>query len=548
MRWPTRSAEGRGSPGIPGLMAGEAGTAASPPCPRGAGAQRMPGSAADGTVAAGEVAQEGTKAVRNACRSGQPASSAARSARPADAFGGLRRLERALAGVPSTPSPAGHTGLPSGRTGTGTRRTPRAEPTRAGHAPGRAARIAAAAAAVAVAAGCSAGPVSRAGGPRVRPAAALPPLPQPTTAGRTYQVPRPLRPGRPGTLIAATDNGPDQRYGGARRWTVLYHSTDRRGGDIPVSGTVLLPPGAPPRDGRPVVSWGHGTTGVADRCAPSQAPDLGQAAYAQEVGTFLAAGYAVAASDYPGLGTPGMHSYLVGADEGNAVVDIVAAARRLVPGLAPVWFSVGHSQGGQAALFAARAAGRTPALRLAATAAIAPASHLEAMLPGVLASHQSSELTFALYSLAGLSATDPSVDFRSLLTPQAAGPAERLLRVCLKDGYPVVAGLRTDRTLAVSRAGLDRLGSRMGAYGDPDRAPLGGPVLVVQGGDDHDVPPAWTAEVVRNLRTAGSRDVVERIYPGADHDQVLARSACDVLAFFAAHGGRPVSGCAPFRA
>ncbi|MBV9024584.1 MAG: alpha/beta hydrolase [Streptomycetaceae bacterium] len=366
----------------------------------------------------------------------------------------------------------------------------------------------------------------------------------------TYQVPHPLAPAAPGTLIAATDHGPDSRIAGARRWTVLYHSVNRHGTDIPVSGAVLVPRGTPPPGGWPVVSWGHGTTGVAHSCAPSQAPDFGYDAYAQQLRTLVRAGYAVTASDYPGLGTPGMHTYLVGADEGNAVVDIVTAAHHLLPAsaLSPIWFAVGHSQGGQAALFAARAAHRAPGLRLGGTVAIAPASHLEAMLPGVIASHQSSELSFALYSLAGLTATDPSVDLPSLLGPSAAGTAAQVLNECQQVGYTLLSHVTTDQVLPLSSDQLSPLSAEMAAYGDPDRLPITGPVLVIQGEQDEDVPPQWTAEVVGHLRTLGSPTVEERIYPGAGHEKVLSTSACDLLAFLAAHGGRTTARCAPHRA
>ena len=41
------------------------------------------------------------------------------------------------------------------------------------------------------------------------------------------------------------------------------------------------------------------------------------------------AGYVVAATDYEGLGTPGVHPYLVGESEGRSVLDAARAARAL---------------------------------------------------------------------------------------------------------------------------------------------------------------------------------------------------------------------------
>ncbi|MFI6360403.1 alpha/beta hydrolase family protein [Streptomyces sp. NPDC050743] len=368
------------------------------------------------------------------------------------------------------------------------------------------------------------------------------------TVDHAYQVPRPLPTAEPGTLIAATDHGPDAQLERARRWTVLYHSTNARGANVAVSGTVLLPSGRAPQGGWPVVSWAHGTTGVADACAPSQSANLGSEAFAQELRALLRAGYAVAASDYPGLGTPGPHTYLVGADEGNAVADIVTAARRLIPSLAPVWFAVGHSQGGQAALFATHTARRTGAQRLGAAVAVAPASHLEAMLAGVKASHVPSELSFAFYSLVGLAATEPggpATDLRSLLGSSAAATASRVIADCVTHSHPVLKGVNTERMLPLKADQLRRMSERMGAYGDPDRSAITVPTLVIQGDADQDVPPAWTDEVVARLRRLGSPSLVYRVYPGAGHDQVLGQSVCDLLAFLHTHGGTRPGACTP---
>ena len=77
--------------------------------------------------------------------------------------------------------------------------------------------------------------------------------------------------------------------------------------DIAVSGVILAPTGAAPTDGRPVVSWAHPTTGVAPACAPSLSP--AQAVLIPGLAGMLQAGYVVAATDYPGLGTSGPHPY-----------------------------------------------------------------------------------------------------------------------------------------------------------------------------------------------------------------------------------------------
>ncbi len=87
-------------------------------------------------------------------------------------------------------------------------------------------------------------------------------------------------------------------------------------------------------------------------------------------------GYVVAATDYPGLGTPQTHPYLVGVSEARAVLDSVRAARALTgaQNRFAVW---GHSQGGQAALFTGLIAkSYAPDLDLVGVAAAAPATDL----------------------------------------------------------------------------------------------------------------------------------------------------------------------------
>ena len=369
--------------------------------------------------------------------------------------------------------------------------------------------------------------------------------PAATLHGFTYQVPTPLPTGRPGDVIATSDLGPDSRVGGADRRVVIYHSTNVTGRDIAVSGVVFVPPGPAPRDGWPVVSWAHGTTGMADRCAPSETPNLYYNEYAQVARTFVAAGYAVAATDYPGLGTPGVHSYLIGVDEGNSVVDIVAAAHHLVAHLAPTWFAVGHSQGGQAVLFSTRAAGRAPGLRLGGAIAIAPASALDLILPAVIDGGDRADLSYAVYSLIGLSAVDPEINLSSVLGPAGQTRLPLILDgACLEQADASFGGVSPSDIFRIDAQQQLRLNAELGRDDNPDSTPTVGPVLVIQGATDQDVPPAVTQLMVQHLQQLGA-DVTERLYPGRNHDEVVGPSLCDQLAWLAGHGGSPVRSCVP---
>ena len=81
-----------------------------------------------------------------------------------------------------------------------------------------------------------------------------------------------------------------------------------------------------------MITYAHGTTGIADQCAPSRdGPARARQATSTRCSGWLKAGYAVVRTDYEGLGTPGVHPYLIGRSEGRGVLDIVRAARQLDP-------------------------------------------------------------------------------------------------------------------------------------------------------------------------------------------------------------------------
>jgi hypothetical protein len=152
---------------------------------------------------------------------------------------------------------------------------------------------------------------------------------QPDEPQSFYTPPATLPSGPAGTLIR--EEALPSVDPGIRVWRVLYTSTDEDGRPIAVSGVMAAPTGAPPAGGWPIVAWAHGTVGVASRCANSTQDDGG----VQRIPDFVAlvtAGNVLVATDYPGIGTPGMHPYLVGQSEGRSVLDSVRAGRNLLPG------------------------------------------------------------------------------------------------------------------------------------------------------------------------------------------------------------------------
>jgi hypothetical protein len=94
-------------------------------------------------------------------------------------------------------------------------------------------------------------------------------------------------------------------------WRVMYHSQAIDGTDIAVTGLIATPDDAAPT--HEVVTWAHGTTGIADSCAPSLNPSSSEMVLLAN--GLLDKGYVVTATDYEGLGTPGRHPYIAGISE-----------------------------------------------------------------------------------------------------------------------------------------------------------------------------------------------------------------------------------------
>jgi len=187
----------------------------------------------------------------------------------------------------------------------------------------------------------------------------------------------------PGTLVhhEIIDTG----LKGADAHRVRYTTHDVNGRTHEASGLVIAPSGA--GSDRPVFTWGHGTTGLGDAACPSAQPDparelvtyFDRGASQQidygipGVQAFIDDGWVVCATDYQGLGTPGMHQYMVSRSNARDTVNIVHAARALDVGAGVRVGCSGWSQGGgTAAAVAELDPGDYGELRVVGTAPMSP--------------------------------------------------------------------------------------------------------------------------------------------------------------------------------
>ncbi len=331
-----------------------------------------------------------------------------------------------------------------------------------------------------------------------------------------YPVPTSTGPANPGTLREAV---PLESPAGTRAWRILYDSQIRDDRPVVVSGLVYVPTGSPPTGGWPVLSFAHPTTGLADRCAPSRNIGILETTIAT-----LAAqtGMAVVATDYPGLGTDGPHPFLDGISEGRSVLDIAVAAKSIggvtLSDTTVIW---GHSQGGQAALFAAQEAPtHQPGLKVVGVVAGAPPSQLRALMTSI---EKTPERGYALLVAEGLRAIDPSLRLSDVFTSRGLTLAKRLETECSSEVNTAAARDTIRLKTPVPEPWLTALDANQ-----PGQVRILAPVLIVHGADDDLVPVATSAALQKALQRAGT-SVERTVYPGAGHADVALTSLPDVL-------------------
>ncbi len=359
-----------------------------------------------------------------------------------------------------------------------------------------------------------------------------------------YRAPTPLPQAPAGTIIRSQALPTDRSLpAGTRAWRVLYHSTTDGGSDVAVSGLVVAPPGPPPPGGFPVVSWAHGTTGVATGCAPS----LDGTASLPDLRAYLRAGLVVAATDYQGLGGPGLHPYLDGLSEAQDVLDAARAARSLLGAAVSNGVVVaGYSQGGQAALFAGQIAQEyAPELWVAGVVAVAPVTSLLELAPVGDRPPAGGQGAFTAMGLYSWARTSHAFSLGDALTAEGMAEVPVVATGCTGAVAAVFDAAPPDRYF---RTGWEELpGVRAAdAASTPGNAPTSAPVLLIQGTRDTLVPAGTTARFVANRLCRAQYDTVQyEAVAGADHTSVLAAASATVPSWAAARlaGRTPVDTC-----
>jgi pimeloyl-ACP methyl ester carboxylesterase len=363
-------------------------------------------------------------------------------------------------------------------------------------------------------------------------------------SGLKFYSPKRLPAGPHGTLIWERPFKGVAALKGATNSLVLYKQVGVSGKPVAVSGIVSVPKGTAPKGGWPVVTWAHGTTGIAPQCAPSRDTGPSSGAYTTDIGTaplfntWIKDGYAVVRTDYEGLGGPGVHPYLIGRSEGDGVLDIVRAARQLDPAVSNRMIIAGHSQGGHAALWAASLAPRyTPDLQLLGTVPFAPQSHtaVEATLFKNLTITSLTGLSAMI--VRGLQVAYPSQNVSALLSPAALKLYPQTLTTCLGglDKPDSFGSLPLNQLFSPSADETTEIKDLKA--NDPDALKIKGPVLIEQGLADTTVIPTFDQQLSQELAKNGAK-VTYHTYPGVTHGGVIVAGAKDATAFLKKHFGK----------
>jgi dienelactone hydrolase len=338
---------------------------------------------------------------------------------------------------------------------------------------------------------------------------------------------------------------------------MTYKMLGQNGTETLATSLVFVPKMPMPAEGWKIVAWAHGTTGVADQCAPSR--NETNVFIQGMISQLLAAGYVVVAPDYEGLGEPSgreAHPFLNVKSEAFSITDAVVAARAYLAGQGKVtsreWMTVGHSQGGQAALGAAQYASRAK-LDYKGTVAVAPASNLggililgneavkDAPLDKKIAMYTQLD-TFTALITAGLRNTNPILTYQDIFktpTDQIASQADYLCalgEVSLGNAfgasmYSYAANNgslknypRTQKDFLFIPV-VDRF---LQKDAQPAQVKLNQPVIIYQGENDNVIPKQATDALVSLAQSKGSK--VEYITnPEWDHNSAYALNIGNII-------------------
>ena len=354
-----------------------------------------------------------------------------------------------------------------------------------------------------------------------------------------YAVPDPLPEGPHGTLIRYQPMD-DYAVPGATTYRILYLSESLAGDPIAVSGMASVPTADAPADGRPMITISHGTTGIADACAPSKHPKSTEMTL---VGAKLGETFLIAHTDDEGLGTPGRHPYLVGESEGRSAIDAILAAGQLPDAHPGSKLAIaGYSQGGHGALWTSQVAAEwAPDLEVVGTFSGAPASEI-----GVIIAAASKVRGFGAMTIAGIHAAYPDTDLSEILTPKGIELLDAVDTGCAGETFRAF-GSGDAADIFVPDGGNSGEWSKLAnAQNAGSEKTNDAPTLIIHSTGDQTVPSFFIDQVVGRM-CANGQVVERRDIDGGGHTQAAIPAYDQAMTWvqerFEADPPEPVDSC-----
>ena len=311
---------------------------------------------------------------------------------------------------------------------------------------------------------------------------------------------------------------------------MTYKMLGVNGKEVQATALVITPKTPAPAKGWPIVVWAHGTTGVADQCAPSR--NKLDVDIEGMITQLLDAGYVVVAPDYEGLGEPSgneLHPFLNLKSEAYSITDAVVAARNYLGAkVSNQWMAVGHSQGGHAALGAAQYASRAN-LDYKGAVVVAPASNLHTifntgkqlvtdLLPKDQVSTLASLNAYVALITAGMQGQSSPPTYAQVFETNAATIAAQAETVCSEPlGLDFGTKMGTAAVATNSLSGyltqsdfmqIPAISTFLNTTSQPLTVKVTTPVKIYQGGSDTTVPANATADLVTNAKNLGTSNIV----------------------------------------
>jgi len=338
-----------------------------------------------------------------------------------------------------------------------------------------------------------------------------------------YDAPNPLPFGKPGELIRSEPIGEYDLPYDISAVRILYHSRSPSGEDVAVSGVVLVPHGTPPAGGWPVIAWAHDFIGSARQCAPSLLRNLNEGPL---LSMYVGLGYAVVASDYAGLGTSFPNVALDMRSNALDVIYSIPAARAALPQLGTKWVAAGYSQGGLAAVGVAEAesgVGDPNYLGAIAISGVAEAQEIFERLA------QRPAHRMFVFLAQGIKTVFPEFRVEEILTDKAIPLYQHISHACEASLGPELAANEMLKPGWENNRYVKEFFTR----NMPGRKPVHGPLLLISGEADPEVPSALTATVVARLCKQKDR-VLFVEYPGLNASAVIGDSVSEQISWIRA--------------